>query len=666
MIRSLWLLPRALTGLVAIATLSVGGGSAAALPVSQVAVPRPDLTSFETPVRSQIEDERRALDEALVSMSGEEASELGALFGHLGQTYHAYSLDDAASACYTNALVFSPEESRWPYLAGVVAEQQGDAGAARELFERALEADPDDLAALLRLAGVLLELGSGAEAEAVYGRSLLVETTAAAYFGLGRIAYEQESYAAAIEHLERTLELQPSADRAHYHLARAHRRQGDSVAAREHLRRAGPDVPVFPDPRIEELEKRAAGVAPLLERALEAFADRRYGEAIAAYREVLVLEPDNAVALSGLQASLVKSQDMGAAAAGALELIAQHPDDPRARLEVGRVLLSQDRVEESIEQLELAIELDPEVEAAYLELGAAYGRLDDWDRAAANFERSLALDPEAPAARYALALARAKQGRREEGIELLWEIVRQDPNHVAARQQLGRLLAEQGDLSAAEAQHEAVLEIDEAAVEEKAAAHYQLGRIRARQNRPADALAHDREAARLSPELWQAHFAIARTLIAGGRYSEAADRLERLVAIQPELVTPRAAEADALMRAGRFGEARSRLEQGLAGLPQAAELAHLLARLLATAPAAELRDGMRALDLASQLVAKFPSVEHAETVVMALAELGRFDEAMPLQERLVSQLPDGGSDELSARLRANLGRYRRNEKARYP
>ena len=657
----------AVAGLVVIAAATLGSPSAATPPSeSLVEVPRPDLTSFDTTIRRQIEEERNALDEALASSGSEEALELGARFGRLGQIYQVYSLDDPASACYANAVALSPKEFRWSYLAGVLALKRRDPDSARDLFRLALETRPNDLAVLLRLAETWLELDRADEAEPFFRRSLLVEETAAAHYGLGRIASEERSDLTAIEHFERALELQPAANRTHYHLARAYRRQGEIAAAREHLERTGPDVVTFPDPLVEELEKRVVGVGPVLERALRAFASRRYEEAVVAYREVLALEPQNATALSGLALSLRKTQDIHAATEAAIELLEKRPDDPRVRLEVAGMLLNQGKIEASIEHYRRAIELDPNLEAAYLKLGDAYSRKDAWDRAASNFEKALEINPGDPAACYALALAREKQGRRREGIELLLEIVREDPAHFLAHQQLGRLLAEDGDLDAAETEHEAVLEIDDAPPEEKAVAHYRLGRISMRQNRPADALAHDREAVRLSPELWQARFTIAKAMTARGRHSAAAAQLRQVVASDPELVPARVEEAEALMRAGRFADARSRLEEGLAELPHAAELAHLLARLLATAPTAELRDGARALDLASQIVEKFPALEHAETVVMALAELGRFEEAIPLQKRLVFRAKAGGSAELIARLHANLTRYQRGEKPHYP
>ena len=118
-------------GLVVITVAAVGCLLAAApLLASRIDLPRPDLTALEATVRQEIESERKALDEAVASLSGQEAARLGARYGRLGQTYHVYALDDAASACYANALALSPEVPRWAYLAGVLAEKRGDFGAA--------------------------------------------------------------------------------------------------------------------------------------------------------------------------------------------------------------------------------------------------------------------------------------------------------------------------------------------------------------------------------------------------------------------------------------------------------------------------------------------------------------------------------------------------------
>ena len=69
--------------------------------------------------------------------------------------------------------------------------------------------------------------------------------------------------------------------------------------------------------------------------------------------------------------------------------------------------------------------------------------------------------------------------------------------------------------------------------------------------------------------------------------------------------------------------------------------------------------------LASGLFAGRKTIAHGETVAMALAELGRFDEAVSWQERLLEQARADGAPELVVQaLEARLGDYARGRPAR--
>ena len=91
-------------------------------------------------------------------------------------------------------------------------------------------------------------------------------------------------------------------------------------------------------------------------------------------------------------------------------------------------------------------------------------------------------------------------------------------------------------------------------------------------------------------------------------------------------------------------------------------LAHGLARLLAACPRFDLRDGARALELALAVQAALESLEHSETVAMALAQSGRIsrrpaDWQLAVLERAQAE----ASAETVTRLRDNLLRYESGE-----
>jgi hypothetical protein len=120
-----------------------------------------------------------------------------------------------------------------------------------------------------------------------------------------------------------------------------------------------------------------------------------------------------------------------------------------------------------------------------------------------------------------------------------------------------------------------------------------------------------------------------------------------------------------LLLAGRDGEAVEALEQSLDQVPAEIELQNLLARILATSEEDEVRDGARALQLAQQALMRRQSADIAETVAMALAELGRFGEAVLLQQRVREEAARRGDADLD-HIVARLAQYELGEPARAP
>lgn len=156
-------------------------------------------------------------------------------------------------------------------------------------------------------------------------------------------------------------------------------------------------------------------------------------------------------------------------------------------------------------------------------------------------------------------------------------------------------------------------------------------------------------------------FQLARLLAALGRYEEAGREFATVVRAMPENGAARRGEVTALLLAGRYGDARQKLEQGLVALPRDGQLAHTLARLLATAPDDSVRDGELALRLAQSVYEIKKMYETAETLAMAHAESGNFEEAINIQQSLIARAESDG-DEIRLRdLQLRLASYRANQ-----
>ncbi|MDJ0720809.1 MAG: tetratricopeptide repeat protein [Desulfobacterales bacterium] len=83
--------------------------------------------------------------------------------------------------------------------------------------------------------------------------------------------------------------------------------------------------------------------------------------------------------------------------------------------------------------------------------------------------------------------------------------------------------------------------------------------------------------------------------------------------------------------------------QALSVKPDYIEVFNNIAWILATSPDERLRDGERAVALAERAVAHTPDVNFMDTLAAAYAEAGRFDEAVAMENRVISMLAANGA-----------------------
>jgi tetratricopeptide (TPR) repeat protein len=135
----------------------------------------------------------------------------------------------------------------------------------------------------------------------------------------------------------------------------------------------------------------------------------------------------------------------------------------------------------------------------------------------------------------------------------------------------------------------------------------------------------------------------------------------KVIEAEPRHAAARRGEIVALLLTGRYGEARVRLQEALREFPQDAQLAHVQARLLATVPDPRVRDGRLALEIARRLAAARQDLRVRETLALALAEAGRFDEAVEVQRGVVGEAETRGDAGLVRDVRAKLEALARGE-----
>jgi hypothetical protein len=123
----------------------------------------------------------------------------------------------------------------------------------------------------------------------------------------------------------------------------------------------------------------------------------------------------------------------------------------------------------------------------------------------------------------------------------------------------------------------------------------------------------------------------------------------------------------ALVGLARYQEARDRLIEDVRRNPARPAFAHALVRVLAAASDDRVRDGRRAIAMVQDLLAReAPSADLAEATAMAMAEMGRFDEALMWQREAMAIAERAGRADLSKRMAETLSLYQRRQPRRRP
>lgn len=619
-------------GAIAVLAFALCARGAANRPLDRLrAVPEPATERFEPVVRQHLVDERRALEEVLAR--GPAGGSLGEAFGRLGRVYYAYDLLEPAAVCFLNARDTAPADPRWHYYLAVVAQRGGEFERSLSLLDAALALEPSDRAALVRAGNVSVELGRLRQAEHYYRNALELDgARAAALAGLGRIAAIERRPKEAIDLFERALAIQPSATSIHHQLGMAYRTEGDLDAAGRHFELNTGGALAFEDPLMQEVRGLIRSAKIYIEIGVGAARQGRYEEAIAAFNQAVSADPRDAVAFFHLGLAELRNGQRAEAISHLKRSVELDSDMRDARRMLGSLATEDGRLIDAEAQYRGAHEIDPEDLETHLDWVTTLSRLD-----------------------------RTEAARAELGA-----ILESDEHNPRARLLVGVLFARQGRAAEAEVELARVIDGSRADSTQKAEAWHHRSLLREGLGDAVGAEAGYRAGVELAPEDPVRLEALALFLGRAARFVEAAEIYQRALAVDGERSSAHFGRAMALLLGRRFVEARTALAEATARLPGDLSLAHLMARVLAASPDRLARDGTLAYRLALRVHRNAPSPGHAETVAMALAELGRFDEAIEWQSRALAEVDRVENPQRALEAGKRLEAYRRGEPSREP
>lgn len=442
------------------------------------------------------------------------------------------------------------------------------------------------------------------------------ETRAAAYGDMGKLLLAAESFADAEPCFLNASLLNPADLRWTYYLAHVYRLQGDSQKAASYFERT--------------LQLRSDDVAALVWLGNVYLDQGRSVEAGPLFSRALALDSRVAAAQAGF----------------------------------GRVALAARDYKGAIEHLEAARALDPGANSVRYSLAAAYRGAGQNERADAELRlrgsvpfappdplmqdvAGLLRSPVAYEGRGDRALARGEFPRAvtefRAGLELA-------PDNLSLRQKLATSLSLTGDVQGALKQLQDILRRDPTF----ASAHYTIGALLLADGQADLAIEQFASAVKFEPTYLQARLQLANTLSSRGRFERAREQYAAIISLDPRFAEARFGEALALAALKRYADARDRLAEGTRLHPDRVEFLAVLVRVLAAAPDSGVRDGERAVTLATELVKRQSSALARDAMAMALAEAGRFEEAAATEREAIAMAEQTGQRDLASAMRANL------------
>jgi tetratricopeptide (TPR) repeat protein len=314
------------------------------------------------------------------------------------------------------------------------------------------------------------------------------------------------------------------------------------------------------------------------------------------------------------------------AAAQLRQALQLRPGLADAHTNLGLALFHLGRATDAIAQYRIALQTNPDAADAHNDLGNALNQQGDTQEAIAEFREALRLDPHYADAHNNLGNALFQQGHVQEAVAEYRETLRINPGIATAHVNLGNALFQQGLIDDAIAQYRDALQInpDNAAAHSAlanallgqsrageaipqnrenpadAGAHKTLGNALFQQGRIDDAIAQYREAIAINPADAETHNNLGFALFKQGQIGEAVAEYRRALQIDPTDAQAHINLGNALLAQGDAAEALVHLQKALELHPSYLALENKLAWVLATASQPSIRDGARAVQLATQ------------------------------------------------------------------
>jgi tetratricopeptide (TPR) repeat protein len=315
--------------------------------------------------------------------------------------------------------------------------------------------------------------------------------------------------------------------------------------------------------------------------------------------------------------------------------------------------MEQGELDKAVEDLNSLLKQNEDNVMGHLALAEALTNLEKFDEALVHITRAIELRPENAMAYTLRARLRVMQEDVQAALKDLDQALRLDPSDVSALLIRSRLRQTQGDLAAAKADVERALLLSPTLPQGLLI----RSMISADEGRLGDAIADMQTLLKQDPENLGWRMQLAGYYLQDRRPSKAIGLFDELLKEDQENWLARQARADTLLSVGKHEEAIADFERLLKQQPEDDSILNNFAWVLATSPEDRLRDGKRAIELATKAceLTEYKAPHILSTLAAAYAETGDFETAVKWSRKAVELGVE--DDEVDEQLQNELDSY---------
>lgn len=305
-------------------------------------------------------------------------------------------------------------------------------------------------------------------------------------------------------------------------------------------------------------------------------------------------------------------------------------------------------VQQAIDQLSRSIQTDPKNSGLYVARGAAWREKKEFDIALADFNEAIRLDPASGSAYRGRALTWEMKKEFDKAISDHTESLRLDAKSASAYYSRGWNRFQMKEDEQAMADFNEALKIKPRFVRPLMFRGY----VWERRDDHDRAIADFSEALRLEPGAGNVRFSRGWNLFEKTEYEQALADFEEAARQDPGNLRAADYRRRCWSELGQFGKVIADYEALLRANPKDVSARERLARLRATCPIPEFRNGRQAVELARKAceMTQYKSAPVLDTLAAAYAEAGQFDQAANWQNQALALAEATAKKDFQARL----------------